>query len=170
MKIGIISDTHKKEKRAFKAIDLLIEKGAEFIIHAGDVVKEEVLEYLESKIKYVAVFGNNDYHLYPLIEKYNIHYEPYKFRLDNISFKLMHYPTKMFPLDTEIIIYGHTHIEDIVYNGKNLILNSGEVCGRDTGYSSCMMLESLENRYIVTHFYRKIGTDFWKENRKEILK
>ena len=30
MKIGIISDTHKKEKRAFKAIDFLIEKGAEF--------------------------------------------------------------------------------------------------------------------------------------------
>ena len=170
MKIGLISDTHKKAKRAKRAIDFLIENGAEYIIHAGDIVKEEVLEYLEEKIPYVAVFGNNDYHLYPLIDKYNLHYEPYKFKLDNHTFKLMHYPTKMFPLDTEIVIYGHTHQEDITYNGRNLILNPGEVCARDTGYSSCMMLEILEDRYLVNYFYRRIGTDFWKNELKEIKK
>jgi len=168
MKIGLISDTHKKAKRAKRAIDFLIENGAEYIIHAGDIVKEEVLEYLEEKIPYVAVFGNNDYHLYPLIDKYNLHYEPYKFKLDNHTFKLMHYPTKMFPLDTEIVIYGHTHEEDITYNGKNLILNPGEVCARDTGYSNCMMLEILEDRYLVNYFYRRIGSDFWKNELKEI--
>jgi len=170
MKIGIMSDTHKKIGRAKRVIDLLVQNGAEYILHAGDIVKEEVLEYLEEKIQYVAVFGNNDYHLYPLIEKYNLHYEPYKFKLANHTFKLMHYPTKMFPLDTEIVIYGHTHDEDITYNGKNLILNPGESCARDTGYSSCMMLEILEDKYIVTYYYRRIETDEWKSEIKEIIK
>jgi len=170
MKIGIISDTHKKLNRAKRAIDYLIENGVEYILHAGDIVKEEILEYLENKIPYVAVFGNNDYHLYRFIDKYNVHYEPYKFRLDNHTFKLMHYPTKMFPLDTEIVVYGHTHIEDITYNGRNLILNPGEVCARDTGYSSYMMLECFKDRYEITHYFRKVGEDFIKEIKKEIKK
>ena len=170
MKIGIISDTHKKVGRAKKAIDLLIENGAEYLIHAGDIVKEEVLQYLEEKTPYVAVFGNNDYHLYPLIDKYNLHYEPFKFNLSNHTFKLMHYPTKMFPMDTQIIIYGHTHQEDISYNGRNLILNPGEVCARNRDYSSCMMLEILEDRYLVTHFFRIVGAYEFINTLKEIKK
>jgi len=170
MKIGLISDTHKKAGRAIKAIDFLISEGAEYIIHAGDIVKKEILDYLEEKIPYIAVFGNNDYHLHRYIDDYHLVYEPYKFKLDNHTFKLMHYPTKMFPLDTEIIVYGHTHTEDITYNGRNLILNPGEVCARDTGYSNCMMLECFEDKYKVDYYYRKVGTDFWKKIEKEIKK
>jgi len=170
MKIGIISDTHKKTGRAIRAIDFLLDKGIEYIIHAGDIVQKEILDYLEEKIPYIAVFGNNDYHLYRYIDKYNLAYEPYKFKLDNHTFKLMHYPTKMFPLDTEIIIYGHTHDEDITYNGKNLILNPGEVCARDTGYSQFMILETFKDRYEISYFYRRIGSDFYKEDKKVINK
>jgi putative phosphoesterase len=170
MKIGIISDTHKKVNRAKKAIDLLISDGVEYILHAGDIVQKEILEYLENQIPYIAVFGNNDYHLYRDIDKYKLVYEAHKFTLDKHSFKLMHHPTKMFPLDTEIVIYGHTHIEEITYNGRNLILNSGEVCARDTGYSSFMMLECFSDKYVVTHYYRKIGEDFVKKSIKEIIK
>jgi putative phosphoesterase len=170
MKIGIISDTHKKINRAKKAIDYLIEEGADYILHAGDVVQIEVLEYLKEKIPYVAVFGNNDYHLYRYIDEFNLVYEPYKFKLDNHTFKLMHYPTKMFPLDTDVVVYGHTHIEDITYNGKNLILNPGEVCARDTGYSSFMMMECFDDKYKISYYYRKIGSEIVKKEIKEIIK
>jgi len=170
LKVGIISDTHKKLGRAKKAIDLLIEKGAEFIVHAGDIVRAEVLEYLEEKnIKYVAVLGNNDYHLYSVVDKFNLFSEPYYFKLANKTWKLMHYPKYMFPLDADIIVYGHTHDVDISFNGKNLILNPGEVCARDHGFSSCMTLDIEENRYIVTLFYRKIGEDEWKSKIKEFF-
>ncbi len=169
MKIGIMSDTHKKIGRAKKAIDLLIEKGAKFIVHAGDIVEEEVLKYLEEKTKYVAVFGNNDYHLYKFADKYNLVSEPYYFKLAEKTFKLMHYPKYMFPLDADIIIYGHTHDVDISFNGKNLILNPGEVCARDSGFSSCMTLDVEENKYIVTLYYRKIKTDEWKSKIKEFI-
>jgi len=165
-----MSDTHKKLGRAKKAIDLLIEKGVEFIIHAGDIVRVEVLEYLEEKnIRYVAVLGNNDYHLYSVVEKFNLFSEPYYFKLANKTWKLMHYPKYMFPLDTDIIVYGHTHDVDITFNGKNLILNPGEVCARDHGFSTCMTLDIEENKYTVTLFYRKIGENEWKSKIKEFL-
>ena len=169
MKIGIITDTHKKAKRAKKAIDLLLNEKVEFILHAGDIVEEEVLKYLEAKIKYIAVLGNNDFHLYNAIEQYNLFTEPYYFKLANKTFKLMHYPQYMFPLDTNIVVYGHTHDIDITFNGKNLILNAGEVCARDHGFSTCMSLEIKDNEYIVTLFYRKIKTKEWKKKLK-ILK
>lgn len=170
MKVGILSDTHKKAGRAKKAIDLLINQGAEFFVHAGDIVREEVLEYLEnSGIRYVAVLGNNDYHLYELMDKYNLVNEPYYFKLANKTWKLMHYPRYMFPLDTDIIVYGHTHDIDITFNGKNLILNPGEVCARDHGFSSCILLDVEEDRYDVKLFYRKVGEKEWKVKEKEFL-
>ena len=170
MKIGIMSDTHKKLGRAKKAVNLLIDKGAEFIVHAGDIVRVELLEYLEEKkIKYVAVLGNNDFHLYDVVDKFNLVTEPYYFKLANKTWKLMHYPKYMFPLDTDIIVYGHTHDVDISFNGKNLILNPGEVCARDHGFSTCMTLDIKENKYIVTLYYRKIGESEWKSKIKEFL-
>ena len=165
-----MSDTHKKLGRAKKAVDLLIQKGAEFIVHAGDIVRAELLEYLEEKnIRYVAVLGNNDFHLYNVADKFNIVTEPSYFKLANKTWKLMHYPKYMFPLDTDIIVYGHTHDVDITFNGKNLILNPGEVCARDHGFSTCMTLDIEENKYIVTLYYRKIGEDEWKSKIKEFL-
>ncbi|GAX88345.1 conserved hypothetical protein [Lebetimonas natsushimae] len=169
MRVGIISDTHKKAGRAKKAIDLLLNQGVEFIVHAGDVVREEVLEYLEEKIRYVAVLGNNDHHLYSVVDKYNLVTEPYYFKLANKTWKLMHYPKYIFPLDTDIIVYGHTHDVDISFNGKNLILNPGEACARDHGFSTCMSLDIEPNKYIVTFYYRKIGEDNWKSKVKEFV-
>lgn len=165
-----MSDTHKKLGRAKKAVDLLIDKGAEFIVHAGDIVRVELLDYLEEKnIRYVAVLGNNDYHLYSVVDKYNLVTEPYYFKLANKTWKLMHYPKYIFPLDTDIIVYGHTHDVDISFNGRNLILNPGEVCARDSGFSSCITLDIEEDKYIVTLYYRKIKTDEWKSKVKEFI-
>jgi len=170
MKVGIISDTHKKLGRAKKAIDMLCEKGIEFLVHAGDIVREELLEYIQSKnIRYVAVLGNNDHHLLSVMDRYELVTEPFYFKLANKTWKLMHYPRYMFPLDTDIIVYGHTHDVDITFNGKNLILNPGEVCARDHGFSSCMTLDIEQNRYTVTLFYRKVGEKEWKNKTKEFI-
>ena len=170
MKIGIMSDTHKKTGRAKKAIDLLVNEGVEFILHAGDIVQEEVLEYLEkAPVRYAAVLGNNDFHLYKVADKYNLTTEPHYFKLAGKTWKLMHYPKYMFPLDTDIIVYGHTHDVDITFNGKNLILNPGEVCARDHGFSTCMTLDIDEDKYTVILFYRKIKTTEWKTKVKEFF-
>ncbi|MRJ05997.1 MAG: YfcE family phosphodiesterase [Epsilonproteobacteria bacterium] len=168
MKVGIFSDTHKKVGRAKRLIDKLLEEGAESFVVAGDIVKIEVLDYLEEIGKpYVAVLGNNDYHLIDVMDKYSLYREPHYFKLGEKRAKVMHFPHHIFPLDTDIIIYGHTHSIDISFNGRNLILNPGEACARDTNYSSGMVLDILPGGYRVHLYYRKIKTQIWKEVVKE---
>lgn len=60
MKIGILSDTHGQSEIAARAVDLLRERGAEYLIHCGDVGGTEVLDAIAGGPA-AFVFGNNDY-------------------------------------------------------------------------------------------------------------
>lgn len=154
MKIGIISDTHKKFKKAKRAIDALLADGVEFLIHAGDVVELETLEYIEStNLRYVVVYGNNDHHLLEHHERFNLVYEPHHFKLAGVTFKLMHIPQYMAG-DAEVVIFGHTHRAVVEQNGDKLFINSGEVCARDTGISSWAMLEVSESEFMLRSYTR----------------
>jgi len=157
MKIGIISDTHKKVKKAKKAIAMLIENGAEFIIHAGDVVEVEILQILKNcSLDYLAVYGNNDAHLVQHHENFELVQEPFYFKLDGLKFKLMHLPYYMAP-DTDVVVFGHTHHFHTEFNNGTLFLNSGEICGRKKPVSECMMLETKNDKFIVTQYAKPDG-------------
>jgi len=165
MKIGIMSDSHKKVGRSKKVIDLLKDQGAEQIIHAGDIVKAEVLELLEtSQLPYIAVYGNNDAHLYRHHNIYNLVEEPYHFSFDELSVSLMHHPTYI-SYSRDIIIYGHTHDMDVRYEKDTLILNPGESCARDKPLSECLLLDIEKEHYHITYFYRAIKTEQWVEKK-----
>jgi len=152
MKIGIISDTHRKVKKTKKAISLLIENGAEFIIHAGDIVEVEILQMLQNcSLDYVAVYGNNDAHLVEYQDSYNLVQEPYFFKLDGLNFKLMHLPFYLTP-DADVVIYGHTHKFHSEYIKDTLFLNSGEVCARKKPITSFAMLDINDSEYLVTRY------------------
>ena len=155
IKIGIISDSHTKTSRAIKAIDMLLDQGVEFFIHAGDIVEEDTLQYLKkTKIRYIAVYGNNDAHLVHVHNKYNLVQEPYYFKLANTSFKLMHLPFYMSN-DTDVVIFGHTHKFEVEYKGETLYLNPGEICARSKPISECVLLEITPERFDVKYFTRK---------------
>jgi len=164
MKIGIFGDTHRRVGRSAKVINKLIEEGAEYLIHSGDIVKNEVLDQLkETTLPYVAVLGNNDAHLQPYINDYNIVKEPYYFKIKDKTFKLMHLPFFMSP-DSDIVISGHTHVFKVEKPSKTLYINPGESCARDTNVSECVLLEISEHSYDINYFYRKIKTDIWNSN------
>jgi len=155
MKIGVLSDTHTKVKKAKASLDLLIENGAEFIIHAGDIVEYEILELLKNCGKrYVAVYGNNDAHLVELHNNYNLVQEPYYFKLAETKFKLMHLPFYMAP-DTEVVIYGHTHEFKSEFIDGTLFLNPGESCARNKPVSECALLEITDKKFKVTYFTKE---------------
>ena len=61
MKIGVISDTHIPY-RAKQIPDLVLDsfQGVDLIVHAGDLVQEEVLTSLAEIAPVKAVFGNVD--------------------------------------------------------------------------------------------------------------
>jgi putative phosphoesterase len=155
MKLGILSDTHSKVGKAKVALEFLIDNGAEFIIHAGDIVEYEILELLANCGKnYVAVYGNNDAHLVHHHNNFNLVQEPYYFKLADTTFKLMHLPFYMSP-DAEVVIFGHTHQFEVEFNGKTLYLNPGEVCARNKALSECAILEVKSKKFIVEYYTRE---------------
>jgi putative phosphoesterase len=165
MKIGILSDTHNKVKLAKITIDFLLSEGAEFLIHAGDIVEVEILELLQkSGLRYVAVYGNNDAHLVPYHNKYNLVQEPHYFKLANTRFKLMHLPFYMSP-DADVIIFGHTHTFEVEFQNKTLYLNPGEVCARNKDFSECAMLNVEPTTFTLSYYTRKKEKKY-KEKKK----
>ncbi len=166
MKIGILSDTHTKVQKAKETIDTLIRDGAEFIIHAGDIVEVAILDILKSSgVKYVAVYGNNDAHLAAYHGKYNLVQEPHYFKLAQTTFKLMHLPFYMSG-DAEVVIFGHTHIFSVEYTSSGILfLNPGENCARNKPLSECAMLEITKNELFVT-YYAKESNDLEFKHKK----
>lgn len=159
MKIGIISDSHTKVKKAARALEALINDGAQFLLHAGDIVDVEVLHLLkESALPYEAVYGNNDAHLAMFHNQFNLVQEPYYFKLSNTTFKLMHLPFYMNP-DAEVVVFGHTHEFSLEFTGSTLFLNSGEVCARNKPLSEWAMLEIKDDAFIVTRYTRASKSD-----------
>ncbi|WP_297483463.1 YfcE family phosphodiesterase [Sulfurimonas sp.] len=157
MKIGIISDSHTKVKKARKAVNMLLENGVDFFIHAGDIVEPQTLDILESSgKKYIAVYGNNDAHLAEYHNRYHLVQEPYYFKLANTKFKLMHLPFYMSS-DAEVIIFGHTHKFETEFVEGSLFLNPGEVCARNKPTSECVLLEVLDDEFIVEYYTQTKG-------------
>ena len=159
MKIGILSDTHSKTTLAKKTIRHLIDEGAEFIIHAGDVCERKTLDELaECGKRYIAVYGNNDANLTKYHNIYNLVQEPHYFKFADIKFKLMHLPFYMSP-DCDVLIFGHTHEFECEYKNSTLFLNPGETCARNKNISESAMLEVLEEDFRVTYYTRNIKND-----------
>lgn len=64
MLIGILSDTHDELDRARRAVALLSARGADVLIHCGDLVEPEMLAACAVRPLYF-VFGNNDADVVP---------------------------------------------------------------------------------------------------------
>jgi len=166
MKIGILSDTHSKIQEAKKTLDFLVDNGAEFIIHAGDICEYDTLELLaKCKVKYVAVYGNNDAHLTQYHNDYNLVQEPNYFKIADTKFKLMHLPFYMSS-DADVVISGHTHKFACEFKNGTLYLNPGEVCAREKPMTECVILGVDKNDFKVEYFtnYRSDKTFSYKRS------
>jgi uncharacterized protein len=59
MKVGILSDTHDQVARTATAVALLVDAGAEALIHCGDITVPQVVYEVTGRPSYF-VFGNCD--------------------------------------------------------------------------------------------------------------
>ncbi len=156
MKIAVISDTHRKFPLAKEAIDNLIAKGAQYIIHAGDICEYDTIDYIKNTgLPYVAVYGNNDAHMVQYHNDFNLHKEPYYFKIENVKFKLMHMPYYLTP-DSDVVIFGHTHHFEAKMHQNSLFLNPGEVCAREKPLSESVLLEINNEQFLVQYFAKDI--------------
>ncbi|MBN2825637.1 MAG: YfcE family phosphodiesterase [Campylobacterales bacterium] len=159
LRLGILSDSHTKSELHQRALNYLLQKEVEYIVHAGDICTQSNIDALKNTQKpFVLVRGNNDRRL----QDASIKQEPYYFKIKEHTFKLMHLPYYLTP-DSDIVIYGHTHHHHIQYKGDTLFLNSGEVCAREKELSEVMVLEISDTHYQVIRAYRKPSSGIWIE-------
>ena len=97
MIIGVISDSHRETEVAASAIEWLLARGADLLVHAGDIVASETLRLLRQSGKpYFAVLGNNDETLTEFKNEFNLHDEPFCTEFARLRLKIMHHPFYLF--------------------------------------------------------------------------
>lgn len=141
-RLGIISDTHSVINN--KIFSLF--KGVDMILHAGDIGDNNVLIQLESVARTVAVYGNTD--------DFNIRK---KLKVQEIiifqGFKINLSHNEVFDTkDFDMIIKGHTHIPQILFDDKTLFINPGSANSkrsRPAGRPSVAIIE-LKDKEIIS--------------------
>jgi putative phosphoesterase len=168
LKIGILSDSHQKTDLHFEAVEHLCDMGAEYLLHAGDIMLEEHLQILkETGLPYTCVYGNNDTALISLHGQYNIFQEPHYFKIEEIKIKMMHLPYYMTP-DADIVVSGHSHMFEASLQNETLFINPGEVCAREKPLSECAMVTVDEGSFKVSHYYRELHSSEWTEREPRL--
>ena len=138
--VGLISDTHipSRAKRVPKMVFKTFEK-ADYIIHAGDIVKLSVIDELEELAPVLAVHGNMDRQkVSGALPKIN------SLKVFNWKIGVMHDPNPPFGRHRireiasqnafDVFVYGHTHSSKIKWVGRRLYINPGSPTDPDRPY------------------------------------
>ena len=97
MIIGIISDSHPETEVAASAIEWLLARGADLLVHAEGIVESETLRLLRQSGKpYFAVLWNNDEALAEFRNDFNLYDEPFCTEFAGVRLKIMHHPFYLF--------------------------------------------------------------------------
>ncbi len=129
--IGLISDTHvpKKAMCIPKRVFEIFEK-VDYIIHAGDLVELSVADELEQIAPVLAVHGNMDG-----IETADAFPKINSMKIFDWKIAVVHDANLIDGLNNSnefvqqnkfnVLVYGHTHISDIKWEGQTLYINPG---------------------------------------------
>ena len=160
MKIGIISDTHDHHKNVSTAVDIFNERKVVYVLHAGDIVSPftaRAFEKLE-EAKFIAVFGNNEgekLFLKSVINGFGgeIHEYCYKSVIGGKNVYMTHthhnIPEIVKSRIYDLVIFGHTHKQDIRREGKTLVINPGEATDWITGSAHLVILDLADMSYQI---------------------
>ena len=147
-KIGILSDTHGTLMR--EAIDIL--KTCDLIIHAGDFSSKAIARRIEAIAPTYLVRGNNDFWI-PYGELQEL-----TFVIERVQFFLIHnrYDIRHIPEDTDIVIYGHTHLYSALEEEGRLWLNPGSAWHGRYGDAPSMVVMEVDKG---SYSYKRILLD-----------
>ncbi len=152
MKVGIISDTHDAHASVDRAIEIFNERGVEYVFHAGDMVSPFTASAFSGlkTASFIAVFGNNEGEKLMVtnnIQRFGgqIHGYVYKGEIEGRRIFMEHVPTAIDEVvesgHYDLVIYGHTHKQDIRKIDNTLVVNPGEATDWLTGKSSLVIVE-----------------------------
>ncbi len=157
MNIGILSDTHGHAIRAIRAIETLLSRGCEVILHCGDIGSEEVLEELAARCAahsaaFHAVLGN--------VDEYEATFwrgpdgRPITYRAEltlagkRIAILHGHHRSALEQViasgDFDYVFTGHTHAASDERVGRTRVINPGAVYRANP--PTIAMLDTAEDR------------------------
>ena len=137
MIIGVISDSHRETKVAASAIEWLLARGADLLVHAEGIVESETLWLLQQSGKpYFAVLGNNDEALTEFKNEFNLRGEAFCTEFAGLQLKIMHHPFYLF--DEESAAQNEA-------DGLNLDANLGAGADRAVNFRKDFSADLVKN-------------------------
>lgn len=143
MKIALLSDVHDHELRLLSALERARELGCTHLFFMGDIATLSTFRMLCEEWTHGidAVFGNNEYDwdaFHRMANRYahvTLHGTVATLTTaDNRRCYLTHLPWKALQAaesgEYDAVFYGHTHSADISQMGSCLLVNPGEIQGR----------------------------------------
>ncbi len=159
MKVGILSDTHIRKGRTLPQFVWENLEDVDFILHAGDLTTETVLEELNMLAPVIAVKGNCDWLVKDLPDKTIT-------RLGSLKIGLTHgylgkagstlqRAQETFQGDqVDMIVFGHSHIPYKSFHNGILLFNPGSpVERRGQSHFSMGVLTIDDDLFDVQHLF-----------------
>ncbi len=151
MKIAVMSDSHDNIWNLRKALCAAKDAGAERLIHCGDFIAPfTFLELISGGIPTDCVFGNNDGDRYLLTKTamdskglIKLHGEIGRIDAADRKIFFVHEPETAYGLaashNPDLVCFGHIHMHVAEKKGKTLILNPGEIMGKEGDPGFCII-------------------------------
>lgn len=143
MKLAIMSDSHDNIWNLEKALATVRKEKADLIVHCGDFVAPFMLKELEKAgVPVYGVLGNNDGSGFLLaktafseLKQITLFELTGHLELDGFSLAFTHQRTVAEGLAAtgryDLVCYGHSHVYRLETVGKTLLLNPGEIMGKE---------------------------------------
>ena len=158
MKIGIISDSHDHHQNVNLAVDIFNAYKVEYVLHAGDIISPFTAKAFGNikAAKFIAVFGNNDGEKLFLTNTINrfggeIYENCLKTTIADCRIYMTHVHNNIEEIAKsqmyDLVIYGHTHLQDIRRVEKSLIINPGESTDWITAKPTLVILDLKDMNY-----------------------
>ncbi|MCD6490052.1 MAG: metallophosphoesterase [Thermodesulfobacterium sp.] len=161
MKIAIMSDSHDSIPNLKKAIEICLKENVEKIFHCGDLISPFMVPVLGKFNKEIhLILGNNPGDIYLLTQKIldypnvKLHGESAFLEVDGYRIAMVHYPKVAYAFaktrEYDFIFCGHTHKYEVKVIGKTLIINPGEILGKEGSPSFVILdLKTKEHKKIT---------------------
>jgi uncharacterized protein len=145
--VAVISDTHGDKHNIDKIIPKL--EKAEVLIHLGDYHRD--LSGIENKFKgkIIGVKGNCDFAMGLESETLEI-IEGKRFFITHghrydVKYGIHRLQYRAEELEADIVLYGHTHISSVEYEGGIWFINPGSVGEARDAFESFALIEISDN-------------------------
>jgi putative phosphoesterase len=162
MLIGLMSDTHNNRPGVRYALDIFQSLGIEVILHAGDVISAELLEYFTEFSLFLS-FGNGDDPLLissraKRVSDRFVCEEMLDMELAGKHIFMIHgdhrteQEKRIDSGEYDFVFHGHTHRFRDERVGSTRVINPGALGGRFVGERSFATLDLVKNelqRYFV---------------------